>query len=193
MTLALPFSLIKAMSCWKKFEIPLYPGCIRTSSISKSWGSLLHFGCPLHLSSQSLVAINSFFISCSPSLILDLIKSGQKFEAQLLYPIKRYQSRSYSIRVTYNVNEHPLQLKPIVTQCAAVNTYWSPIRAPPHCHFALPVILPLLGLVYPSSASQGYSPIGTSDPPTILVNLCFLIGHPSILAKTSRLTWLLNL
>ena len=179
------------MSCWKKFEIPLYPGCIKTSSISKSWGSLLHLF-PSQVCSQSLEGIISFFISCSPSLILDLINQEKNLRLSY-YILLYYQSRSYSIRVTYNVNEHPLQLKPIVTQCAAVNTYWSPIRAPPHCHFALPVILPLLGLVYPSSASQGYSPIGTSDPPTILVNLCFLIGHPSRLAKTSRLTWLLNL
>ena len=178
------------MSCWKKFEIPLYPGCIKTSSISKSWGSLLHLF-PSQVCSQSLEGIISLFISCSPSLTLDLIKSGKIWgSATISWAIL---SGNYSIRVAYNVNEHPLQLKPIVTQCAAVNTYWSPIRAPPHCHFALPVILPLLGLVYPSSASQGYSPIGTSDPPTILVNLCFLIGHPSILAKTSRLTWLLNL
>ena len=46
---------------------------------------------------------------------------NKNLKAQLLYPISL--SRNLAIRVAYKVNEQSLQLKPIVTQCAAVKTY----------------------------------------------------------------------
>ena len=75
---------------------------------------------------------------------------------------------------------------PLSTQWAAVRTYLSPINDPPHSHFPRPV-----SPAYPNNASQGYVPIGASEPPTILVH--GLGGQSLRLVTYLRLGWILNL